>query len=125
MPPQISSLVAGRIGLGAFWQSSIAPPFSSFSMHSLDAVLGLGCVVCVCSVWANAGADDTATTPKTPIPIAAARSAPLVRIVVLLTGDDEGEDEPEQGQCLGEGDAEEHRRPGHTGGLGLTGHGGD
>ena len=35
--PQISSLFAGMIGLGAFWQSSIDPPSSSFSMHSSSA----------------------------------------------------------------------------------------
>ena len=34
MPPQISSLVAGRIGDGAFWQSSTSLPASSFLMHS-------------------------------------------------------------------------------------------
>src|SRR5436190_20427908 len=64
--------------------------------------------------------------PSTPSPMAAARSALLIRITTSsLTGDDEGEHEPEQGQCLGEGDAEEHRGARHTGGLGLAGHGGD
>src|SRR4051794_33321184 len=123
--PQISSLVAGRIGLGAFWQSSILPPCSSLSMHSLENLLTLTVVGVVCSppdVWAKAGAADT---PSAPSPMATASSALLVRMCFLLTGDDEGEDEPEQGQGLGEGDAEEHRRTGHASRLGLAGHGGD
>ena len=43
----------------------------------------------------------------------------------LLAGDDEGEDEAEERQGLGEGDAEEHGRADHAGGLGLAGHGRD
>src|SRR5687767_12961476 len=39
--------------------------------------------------------------------------------------DDEREDEAEQRECLGEGDAEEHGGAHHACGLGLAGHGGD
>src|ERR1700736_6693663 len=35
------------------------------------------------------------------------------------------DDEPDQGERLGERDTEEHRRAGHTCGLGLAGHGSD
>src|SRR5574341_341190 len=37
--------------------------------------------------------------------------------------DDERKDETEQGECLYERDAEEHRGPDHAGGLGLASHG--
>src|SRR3954468_1784102 len=47
------------------------------------------------------------------------------RITVPLARDDEGEDEPEEGERLGEGDAEEHGGAHHAGGLRLTGHRGD
>ena len=42
----------------------------------------------------------------------------------LALGEEE-EDEPEQGERLGERDAEEHRRPDRSGHLGLAGHRGD
>ena len=48
-----------------------------------------------------------------------------MRIAGLLTRDDEGEDEAEERERLGEGDAEEHGGAHHAGGLGLAGHGGD
>src|SRR5687768_11782159 len=40
-------------------------------------------------------------------------------------GHDEREDEAEQGERLGEGDAQEHGGAHHAGGLGLAGHGAD
>src|SRR5438309_2225283 len=112
----MSSLVAGRIGLGAFWQSSILPPAWSLSMHSRDAWSGLG----FGAVWAYAVPVGTTTAAA----ITTAKSA-LRMFCFLSAGDDEGEDEPEEGEGLGEGDAQEHRRAGHAGRLGLTGHGRD
>ena len=71
--------MAGRIGLGAFWQSSVAPPATSFGTHSALAfeapffsarVLACSLVCLVCSgvglpvvSWADAsGANVTSPT---------------------------------------------------------------
>src|SRR5438309_180682 len=102
--PQRSSLVSGRIGLGAFWQSSILPPFSSLSMHSRVNLSGFWVV------WATAEPAGTKAARTTT----AASTALLVRMATLLARDDEREDEAEEGECLGEGDAQEHRRAGHA-----------
>src|SRR2546421_5385380 len=96
MEPQISSLVAGRIGLGAFWQSSILPPFSSLSMHSLPSLVGL--------VWATATPWNTTSPDSVRSRPASSRRMRTSDPPNRLTGDDEGEDEPEQGERLGEGD---------------------
>ena len=57
--PQMISLVAGRIGLGAFWQSSSrAAASSSFSTHSLGG-LGLAVLRRRALSCANAGAAMT------------------------------------------------------------------
>ena len=42
-----------------------------------------------------------------------------------LTGDDEGQHEPEERKRFGERNAEEHGRTDHAGSLRLTGHSGD
>ena len=42
MAPQMISFVSGSSGLGASWQSSIAPPSSRMWMHSSDGVVDLG-----------------------------------------------------------------------------------
>src|SRR5436305_1437047 len=69
-------------------------------------------------VWGYAVPDGTTTARATTTASTALRMSDF-----LSAGDDEGEDEPEEGEGLGEGDAQEHRRTGHAGRLGLAGHG--
>src|SRR5690349_16173151 len=71
--------------------------------------------------------DGTPTTKRT-----ASTSPPTIvrtRIVMgsLFLGelDEDEDDETDQGERLGEGDAQEHRGADHARGLGLAGHGGD
>src|SRR4051795_6415040 len=116
--PQMSSFLAGRIGDGAFWQSSIFLPFSSFSTHSFSA-LPLKCVsdvdavevpvlpfelsellLCAC---ADAPANNTRATPSST-----ALKAVRIRMPASSARDDEGEDEAEERERLGERDTEEH-----------------
>src|SRR5262249_2944070 len=52
-------------------------------------------------------------------------SSTRLRTVSLLARDDEREDEAEERERFGEGDAEEHGRADHGGGFGLAGHRGD
>ena len=44
MEPQMSSLVAGRIGLGASWQAETSWPFSRSLMHSSFACFSFSVV---------------------------------------------------------------------------------
>src|SRR5712691_8461820 len=95
-PPQMISFVAGRIRLGAFWQSSMLLPASSFLMHSSSAVpLGLAC--------ATAG---VAITPSTATAMAAINNR--IRMENSLAADDECQHEAEERQRLGERDSQEH-----------------
>ena len=123
------SFVSGRIGLGASWQSSTC---------RLDLRQKVGASSCLVGVDRLDDAvadrlagsrrhrrdpDDEQDGEEQPGEDACARAS----ADPLLSGEvDEDEDhEPDEGERLGEGDAEEHRGADHAGGLGLAGHGGD
>src|SRR3954469_12233947 len=59
------------------------------------------------------------TTTAWPAPV----MVTVTVITMLLEAEEDEDDEADQGERLGEGDAEEHRRADHAGSLRLAGHG--
>src|SRR3954470_15635324 len=116
--PQMISLGSGVNGDGAFWQSSIVPPLSSFLMHfSAASFAGFDVVSASC---ANAG---PATAPSaTTTPSAATNARMRLRTSFPLARDDERKDESEERKRFGERDTEEHGGSHGAGGLRLSGH---
>src|SRR5665213_1036453 len=117
--PHAISLPPGSNGDGAFWQSLISPPFTSFSAHCFAASFAY--FGAVSAPYAGAATTKTATA----MPTAAISARMCFRTVARLAGDDEREDETEQRERLGERDPEEHRRANGGGRLGLARQGGD
>src|SRR5262245_42121058 len=97
--PQIISLPTGRIGFGAF--------------SSLVLVL-------VPPSWASNTSMPCVADTET-VTVAKATASPLADGSGVLEQDEDHE--ADQGQRLGEGDAEEHRGAHQAGRLGLAGHG--
>src|SRR4051794_27413120 len=115
------SFFAGRIGDGAFWQSSIFLfGFSSFLMQSSFASGSLPAVVV--AVGFSCAVATPLVRKTAPAASNSATSSFRMRIEGLLTRDDEGEDEAEERERLGERDTEEHGRTDHAGRLRLARH---
>ena len=135
--PRAARWSAGRIGLGASWQSSTEPPSTRIGMHSTSASVRAVLLGDLLGVVDRPPRLARRARPRPPGRRRGARRrrarrragrSPALRgcgIARLASsaGDDEREDEAEQGEGFGEGDAEEHGGADHAGGLGLAGHG--
>src|SRR5688572_5945830 len=104
-PPHTSSLTSGAMGLGPSSSSSSTPA----------------------SVSSAAWGSRTSTETDTPcrVTTAVSTSAPSrsrTEVDQESETDEDEDHEADEGECLGEGDAEEHRGADHSGGLGLAGH---
>ena len=95
-------------------------------LEDVDALLGLvraasSSPALVSSPLLGGGAADAEDDDeRRAAPPASSRR---IRMAAASAGDDEREDEAEERERLGEGDAEEHGGADHAGGLGLAGHG--
>src|SRR3954454_10327798 len=131
--PQISSGAAGVTMLLAFLQSSTALvrsevlPLSAVSRHSLSSLLASTDGSALAG-WASA---NNIAPPKSAAAsnLRMRMARPSFRSVCAVDrtrprrgGSNELEDETDEGERLGERDAEEHRRPHVAGHLGLAGH---
>src|ERR687894_2006361 len=124
--PQMISLVSGSSGLGASWQSSIAPPSSRMWMHSSEAwsISTSPSPSCAPAGLANASTRPTLTAARASSNLLRRIDRSFCRPALSDSAlAEEEDDEADEGESLDERDAEEHRGADHAGRLRLAGHG--